>query len=560
MQHSGYAPGETTLSRLKTLWLTVRALRGEAEASAFLTAIEFERGDLDDETRPLALDLLHSALVVFAARYGRDLILETWRGAIHEDNAAVWMRVVRGTQDPAAAFRQIQGLGRDGQRTTEWETLDEGPGTWHGRVVVRHDPALEKDGLLNLLRCAELAAIPVFYGLPPARVEIVTSARGTFASRTGATGTELRAVWSQADDRPSVGLCAGGLAMVGALGGLISAPLGVAGAAVGTALGTGLGIAVARERARRREQIAVGMRLRASERSTELRELAPVARPSGEGTVIAGLYRLGAPLGTGATGVIHRATRLSDHGPVAVKILRAAVAHDAIASDRLRREAEAMRLAWHPNVVELLDQGALPDGSGYIVMELLEGEALSSRLAREGAIASDDLYTIALQLCDALGAIHAAGVVHRDLKPANLLLVKSGTRARLKVIDFGIARVEWAETKLTNTDTPLGTPGYMSPEQRDAEDDIDGRSDLYAVGALLHECLTGALPPAPEPSSASLERPSGVRRSHPAVPDEWAPIVARLLQRNRDDRFRDARGLRDAIERAFSSGRGEARG
>jgi serine/threonine protein kinase len=562
MQRSGYAPGETTVSRIKSLWLTIQLTKGLDEAAAFLHAIDVEAPELDDETRPLALDLLHAALLVFVERYGRELLQETWRGAAHPDNVAVWPRVVRGTTDPAGAFRQIQGLGTEGQRTTEWETLDEGVGMWFGRVVVRHDPALEKDGLLNALRCAELAAIPVFYGLAPAEVEVVVSARGTFASRTGATGTEFRARFRRIGKRTVVPTASTVGAIAGASAFVVSPTAGGLGLISGLVLGTLGGFALAAHQQRQREQQAIGMRLRASERQAELRERAPLARAAGEGTVIAGLYRLGAALGTGAAGIIHRGTRLSDHSPVAVKILRAAVAHDTIASDRLRREAEAMRLAWHPHVVELLDHGALPDGSGYIVMEQLDGEPLSDRLEREGPMESEQVRTLALQLCDALGAIHAAGVIHRDLKPSNLYLVKTGSRFRLKIIDFGVARVEWAETRLTGTDTPIGTPGYMSPEQRAADEDVDGRSDLYAVGALLHECLTGSLPERISGVGVgpSSDRPSGVQRTFAGLPDEWHDIVRCCLSVARDERYHDARALRVAIEEAFQRDREAASG
>ena len=138
-------------------------------------------------------------------------------------------------------------------------------------------------------------------------------------------------------------------------------------------------------------------------------------------------------MGSGATGVIYEAVRISDGLPVAIKLLRAAAAHEAVASDRLRREAEALGLAWHPNVVEVIDQGHLPDGTAYLVMELLHGESLAARVQALGHIGPRDLLPIAMQVCDALAAIHAAGIVHRDLKPSNIFLARDaegGRRAR----------------------------------------------------------------------------------------------------------------------------------
>src|SRR5262249_13792222 len=154
---------------------------------------------------------------------------------------------------------------------------------------------------------------------------------------------------------------------------------------------------------------------------------------------------------SGATGVIYEAVRMFDGQPVAIKLLRVAAAHEAVASDRLRREAEALGLSWHPNVVEVLDHGHLPDGTAYLVMELLTGESLAARLSAKGRLTPRELLPIALQVCDALAAVHAAGVVHRDLKPSNIFLVAERDQAaqaergpdRVKLLDFGIARVEW---------------------------------------------------------------------------------------------------------------------
>src|ERR1700677_3351493 len=124
-----------------------------------------------------------------------------------------------------------------------------------------------------------------------------------------------------------------------------------------------------------------------------------------EGSVAAGQYRILRRMGSGATGVIYEAARISDGMPVAIKLLRAAAAHEAVASDRLRREAEALGLAWHPNVVEVIDHGYLPDGTAYLVMELLPGESLASRLQSKGKLSTRELLPIAMQLCDALGAV-----------------------------------------------------------------------------------------------------------------------------------------------------------
>src|SRR5690606_21624680 len=127
------------------------------------------------------------------------------------------------------------------------------------------------------------------------------------------------------------------------------------------------------------------------------------------GSVIAGQYRLGEQLGTGASGAIWEAERIADGVSVAIKLLRTAVAHDTVAADRLRREAAALGLAWHPNVVEVYEDGVLPDGTSYLVMERLYGESLARRLKKRGPLTPQELLPIVLQVCDALGAVHAAG-------------------------------------------------------------------------------------------------------------------------------------------------------
>src|SRR5690606_27684451 len=194
------------------------------------------------------------------------------------------------------------------------------------------------------------------------------------------------------------------------------------------------------------------------------------------------------------------------------------------------------------------EDGMLPDGTSYLVMERLYGESLARRLRREGPLRADELLPIALQVCDALGAVHAAGVVHRDLKPSNIFLAKDEARddlaespvrlslsiepthERVKLLDFGVAQVEWAETRLTNTGAPLGTPGYMSPEQEQGIE-IDHRSDIFSVGGVIYECLSGAPPPvthgaASASASPTSDRPeSGVQRSLREVPEGWRQLV-----------------------------------
>jgi serine/threonine-protein kinase len=326
-------------------------------------------------------------------------------------------------------------------------------------------------------------------------------------------------------------------------------------------VGTLAGVFRARDRLRRAESHAQRTRVHALERSLSLKE--SHEREIGaqlEGTVAAGQYRILQRMGSGATGVIYEAVRLSDGLPVAIKLLRAASAHEAVASDRLRREAEALGLSWHPNVVEVIDHGYLPDGTAYLVMELLRGESLAARLRTKQRLSPQELLPIAKQVCDALSAIHAAGVVHRDLKPSNIFLAvdregrSEGGPERVKLLDFGIARVEWEETRITNTGGPLGTPGYMSPEQEAGSGEVDGRSDVFALGAMLFECLVGEPPPPRSPSGAvrteetsAARLDSGTQKAAALVPPEWRAIIEKAMALQPSDRYPDARAFAQAL-------------
>jgi serine/threonine protein kinase len=164
-----------------------------------------------------------------------------------------------------------------------------------------------------------------------------------------------------------------------------------------------------------------------------------------------------------------------------------------------------------------------------------------------------------MQVCDALIAVHAAGVVHRDLKPSNIYLAidveDPGAVERVKLLDFGIARVEWEETRITNMGAPLGTPGYMSPEQ-ESGGEVDARSDIFALGAVLYECLVGE-PPPPTPSglwrSGAVQTgsgpfaDSGLHKAGKLIPQVWKTVIGRAMAPNPGDRFQDARSFAQAL-------------
>ncbi|MDB4935786.1 MAG: serine/threonine protein kinase [Labilithrix sp.] len=573
-----FPTGQTSASKIKALLLCLEAKKGAKAVDAWLASVRLARADLDDETRLLPLGALHRALQAF---------LELLPGALPDvgpyliapDNLGTWARLLRGTRAPEDAFGRIDSSDSEHGRTTRWETIESKAGYWRGKVRIGHDPALEKDGLLAKARSIELAVVPMLFGFDEGTVTALASSEES---------QEFEVRWLVPTPARGVGIgAAAGVALGGAaLAAHPSMLFAIVALASPIALG-GLGLGWTRGRSRRIETAAQAMRVHALERSLAIRDKEGSAGAGDlEGNVVAGQYRIGARMGSGASGVIYRATRITDGLPVAIKLLRAATAHDAVASDRLRREAEALGLSWHPNVVEVIDHGHLPDGTSYLVMELLEGEPLANRLKYKVRLAPDELFPIAMNVAEAVVAIHAAGVVHRDLKPANIYLTTDEEgELRAKILDFGIARVEWEEMRITNMGAPLGTPGYMSPEQ-ESGGEVDARSDVYAIGAVLYECLVGEPPPpSPSdmwtagkrgPSSVGLRLPldavddarvraasadSGV---HPAsrrmpsaapaaleapvdVPDGWRVIVERALAKKPEDRFQDARSLLGAI-------------
>ncbi len=543
MDKRGFPRGQTTASRLKALFSRLEAERGRADAEAWLAAVRVRPEEIEDETRLLPLGALHQGLVAFVARLSEQAIADAAPCFIAKDNLGLWARLLRGTRSPEEAFLRLDGTESEYGRTTVWETVSSVPGGWTGRVRLAHDPRMEEDGLLARLRECELSVVPCLYGYGQA---VVRRKSGLVSPQEYEVRWALPAFGASV----AIGSAAG---MVAAVVPAVFAPplFAASGVLLGALVGGAAGTFVAKEQRRRIEARAQSFRVAALERSIVLRELRE-GSATGElvGSIVAGQYRLVRSMGSGASGVIYEAVRLADDRPVAIKLLRAAAAHDTVASDRLRREAEALGLAWHPNVVEALDHGHLSDGTSYLVMELLRGQSLSDRIHERGPLSAEELLHIALPLVAALGAIHAAGVVHRDIKPSNLFLASDEDGVeRIKILDFGIARVEWEEMRITNLGSPMGTPGYMAPEQ-ESGGEIDARSDLFALGATFYECLHGE-PPSADASTrmrAEGERPrpvradSGVHKASNSL-SRWRPILERCLTRNPDGRYPDARTL-----------------
>ncbi len=257
------------------------------------------------------------------------------------------------------------------------------------------------------------------------------------------------------------------------------------------------------------------------------------------GTVIGDKYRVDRVLGQGAMGVVLLATHLELEQLVAIKLLQSRYAERGEAATRFMREARACVKIQSEHVVRVLDVGKLETGAPYMVMEYLEGRDLADVLQDRGLLPISLAVEYVLQACDAVAAAHAAGIIHRDLKPSNLFLTTLSDRSEIvKVIDFGISKA-----RLTDSDEAgltqgamLGSPLYMSPEQMMVSKDIDGRCDIWALGIILYELLTGKPPfeAASMPQLCSLvlhTPPLAVRLVRPDVPMMLEEVIHRCLQK-----------------------------
>lgn len=274
------------------------------------------------------------------------------------------------------------------------------------------------------------------------------------------------------------------------------------------------------------------------------------------GDVIADRYRLVAAIGSGAMGSVYRAEHVQIGKPVAIKVLHREVEQHAESVARFRREAEAASRLSHPNTVNVFDFGRTDSGSLYLAMEYVDGEPLSKRIANDGPMPFGRVASLIAQVADSLAEAHAAGIVHRDLKPENIVITSSRDEEAAKVLDFGLAKVfeGTVEAKVTSSGTIVGTPHYMSPEQIQGGE-IDGRSDLYAIGAIMYECVVGKPPfDAPNPvgvlSKHLSEQPLPPSACSPlSVPEEADRIIMRCLEKDPALRYPSAEELRrDLLE------------
>ncbi|WP_438023870.1 serine/threonine-protein kinase [Sorangium sp. So ce233] len=276
------------------------------------------------------------------------------------------------------------------------------------------------------------------------------------------------------------------------------------------------------------------------------------------GEVIDRRFEIERVAASGGMGTVYRALDRTTGTPVALKLLGQP---DRTGVHRFEHEARILAELDHPRIVRHVAHGVTPDGVPYLAMEWLDGESLAQRLARQ-RLDLEESVALLRATAEALGAAHARGIVHRDVKPGNLLLV-GGEVAGLKVLDFGIARMKRTIGALTRTGSVMGTPGYMAPEQATGDRDrLDARADIFSLGAVLFECLTGR--PAFQGQHVMallakllMEDPPRVRHLRPDIPQDLDDFVARMLAKDPEKRPRDGSAVieaLDALERDPSSG------
>jgi serine/threonine-protein kinase len=289
---------------------------------------------------------------------------------------------------------------------------------------------------------------------------------------------------------------------------------------------------------------------------------APAGGPAGRyrapllGQTLGGRYLTTALLAEGSVASLYEARHLATGRAAVIKALHPMLARDPDAVRALGREARAAGLVAHPNVCAVFDAGVTTAGGPYFVMERLRGETLADRLERDGAMPIDDAVGVVRQVLGALGAAHERGVVHCDVKPENMFLVeRAGLGPFVKLLDFGLSTVDREPPPAAGA--IFGSPTYMAPEQT-AGDPLDERADLYAVGVVLFQCLTGGCPFAAANYHAlayriATETPPPLRARRPEASEALEEVVAKALAKDRARRFQSARAFLEALDRAVGA-------
>jgi serine/threonine-protein kinase len=280
------------------------------------------------------------------------------------------------------------------------------------------------------------------------------------------------------------------------------------------------------------------------------------ALPSvGPGDLVGGKYAITRVIGSGGMAVVYEAQHVKLGQPVAMKMLLPELLEREDIVARFEREARAAARLRSPHVARVFDVDALPDGTPYLVMELLEGRDLAAELALRGPLSMDQAIDYVLQVCDAMAEAHRQGTVHRDLKPSNLFLTQSRGRDFVKVLDFGVSKIaseEAVDPNVTRTRSALGTVLYMSPEQVRSAKNVDARTDVWSLGIVLYELLTARAPFLGESATAVAaavvaDTPQPLRAIRGDLPLELEQVIMKALEKDREKRFHDAAAFAAAL-------------
>lgn len=549
---------ELRASVLKTYLLRIRTERGERTASQLLAEAGIDPGAVDNETGWVSQLAAKRALRAISALLGREAIRNRGDWVTHPEALGVLVRMLRASERPVDAYRYLAEHAREVTRLGSW-SIDESAAAKGLRASVRMtykpraeggDDSSERadaegEELLCDARLGELAGLPRIWGLADAAVAHET------CLAQGAQECVYEVRWNARRSREglifgAVGACAVCGPAVAVAGGALA---GAVAAGLGAMMGGATGFMWDRSREDRAARAFERNRIAALERGLELRGETGATPTDLTGTVLGAKYRIGRKIGSGGIGVVYAAEHISLGHEVAVKVLRGAAARDGGEIARLRREAYIQVHVEHPNVVRVLDLDQMPDGSIYVIMERLIGRSLADKLSRDGLLAPGHAITIFSHVCRALEAAHRKDVVHRDLKPGNIFLCEDGIA---KVLDFGMSKLASAES-LTQAGYTLGTPEYMAPEQCIGAQ-VEPRTDVYALGVMMYEALTGELPIVASSRRELLDLhqrqiPTPMRRRRPdlPIPEELDQAVMKCLKKRVNERPKGAAQLEQML-------------
>jgi eukaryotic-like serine/threonine-protein kinase len=533
---------ELRANLLKPYLLRLRSVKDDGAVRALMTLAGIPLSVIEDETGWISVVAARRALGAIEEALGAGVLTRRDSWLTHPENLGTYVRMLRTAMKPIDAYRFLAQNPDQASRIGSYDIAELTPlsvrMTYHLRDEAEE---VQRHRLFCDAREGELTALPRFWGLTDAALEHQSClAKGDPACTYVVTWKAFTSPFS-----PYLAATTGAIISAGSVamsGGHVA--MGIA-AAIGASLGGVIGALSNRVHRDRAARTLDKHRIAALERGLSLKGESSAAPGDLAGTVLGGKYRITNKIGSGGIGVVYAAEHIALGSQVAIKVLRGAAAKDAAEIARLRREAQVQVTIEHPNVIRTLDLDQMPDGSIYVVMELLRGISLADKLARTGIIAPGFALPIFIQVCRALRAAHEKGIVHRDLKPGNVFLCDDGMA---KVLDFGMSKFASAES-LTQEGYTLGTPEYMAPEQCIGAT-VEPRTDLYAFGVLMYEALTGELPIVARTRRELLELhqrqiPPSLRQRRPDldIPESLDQVVMKTLRKHVDERPRGAREL-----------------